>query len=247
MTDSLGDRMKGYYENITRIMLPRRTYTIIRIDGKSFHTFTKQFRRPFDDRLINMMDLTAAELCSEIQGVKFAYVQSDEISLLLTDFDTLQTDAWYGNNLQKICSVSASIATRIFNKVYIRDNPYMDSIDKIPWAEFDSRVFQIPHDLEVMNYFIWRQQDCTRNSISAVAQSLYSDKELHGKSSAEKQEMIFQKGINWDTYPIPYKRGRVIRKEPVGERSGWIRDMSIPIFTQDKEYLLSMIPERDSR
>ena len=185
--DTLGDRMKSSYENRTKYYLPRRTYTIIRIDGKAFHTYTRGLERPFDLKLISDMDETAAFLCKNIQGAKLAFVQSDEISILLTDFETINIDAWFDGNIQKIVSVSASIATAKFSEL----RP-----GKI--AMFDSRVFSIPSKTEVMNYFIWRQQDTVRNSISSVAQYLYSPKELHGKNTDQMQELCFQKGINWN-------------------------------------------------
>lgn len=116
----LGNRMKNSYEKRTKNFLPRRTYTIIRLDGKAFHTYTKGLKRPFDMGFINDMNETAKYLCENIQGCKFAYVQSDEISLLLTDFDKITTDAWYDGNIQKIVSVSASLATAFFNKLRIK-------------------------------------------------------------------------------------------------------------------------------
>ncbi len=234
MKDAIGDRMKSYYEDRTRLFLPRRTYSIIRVDGKAFHTYTKGLIRPFDDQLMTDMDLTAAYLCKSIQGTKFAFVQSDEISILLTDFDELATDAWFDGNIQKIVSISASLATAVFNQL----RP-----SKI--ALFDSRVFTIPSKVEVENYFIWRQQDTTRNSISAVAQSLYSHKELEGKNTDEQQEMIFQKGTNWNDYAPKYKRGRIIVREAYekegAQRSRWI-SQEPPIFTQNREFLSSMVP-----
>jgi tRNA(His) guanylyltransferase len=154
--DHIGFRMKDQYEDRTRFSLPRRTYSIIRIDGKAFHTFTKGFERPYDTDLMDMMDTTARELCKSIQGAQFAYTQSDEISILLTDFDTIHTDAWFDGNIQKIVSISASIATAEFN--YALDRIYVDRVDKekdltkfrtnnglrIGLALFDSRVFTIP-------------------------------------------------------------------------------------------------------
>jgi tRNA(His) guanylyltransferase len=240
MKDTLGDRMKSNYEDRTRYFLPRRAYTIIRIDGKAFHTYTKGFKRPFDDELIEDMDKTAAYLCKNIMGAKFAFVQSDEISILLTDFDTLDTQAWFDNNIQKMVSVSASMTTSEFNR--LRKVRFQDFLYKE--AQFDSRVFQIPSKTEVENYFIWRQQDTVRNSISSVAQSLYSSKELHGKNTSVMQEMIFQKGINWNNYEPKYKRGRLIIKEAyaVGEsnRIRWV-STQVPIFTQEKEFLNNLI------
>lgn len=238
MNDSLGDRMKDYYEDRTRIYLPRRAYTIIRIDGKAFHTYTKGLQRPFDMDLISDMDNTGCYLCKNISGAKFAFVQSDEISILLTDFDTLQTQAWFDNNLQKMVSVSASLATMQFNTLRTARNI-------IKSALFDSRVFQIPMREEVANYFIWRQQDTVRNSISSVAQSLYSPKELNGKNTDEQQEMIFQKGINWNDYDPKLKRGRLIIKEQYEKkntiRNRWV-SKEVPIFTQETEFLKALIP-----
>ena len=113
--DNLGDRMKGY-EDTFRYYLPKKTNLILRIDGKAFHSYTKNCKRPFDDNLMDDMNQTAIKLCEEIQGAKLAYVQSDEISILITDYDDIKTSAWFDNNLQKIVSVSASIATAEFNK-----------------------------------------------------------------------------------------------------------------------------------
>lgn len=267
MKDALGDRMKSYYENRTRMYLPRRTYTFIRVDGKAFHTYTKGFKRPFDDGLMDDMDSTAKYLCKNIQGTKFAFVQSDEISLLLTDFDKLTTDAWFDGNVQKITSVSSSLATTEFNRLrYLRELKNKVIIDEktmkptFNWvdiedilnkqASFDSRVFTIPLPIEVENYFIWRQQDTERNSISSVAQSLYSHKELNGKDTSDMQEMCWQKGVNWNDFSPKYKRGRIIVKRERklvndrGEeftRNKWVMEEP-PIFTQDRDYLRNLIP-----
>lgn len=241
MFDSLGDRMKNNYENRARSYLPRRSYTILRIDGKCFHTYTKKLDIPFDVGLIEDMNATAQYLCKNIMGTKFAFVQSDEISLLLTDFENINTEAWFDNNIQKMVSVSASMATSSFNKARISRD--IDNADY--FAEFDSRVFQIPQKIEVINYFIWRQNDTVRNSISSVAQSLYSHKQLNNKCNAEMQEMIFQKGTNWNDYDTTLKRGRMIVKESYDkegtERTRWIVQAP-PIFTEDKEYLDRLIP-----
>lgn len=276
MKDQLGDRMKAFYEDRTRIKLPRRTYTIIRIDGKAFHTYTKGLKRPFDQGLIDDMNWTTEFLCKNIQGVKFGYVQSDEISLVLTDFDTLQTDLWFDGNVQKMASIAASMATARFNQLRMMRACHegsdvdgyldMDDLDKFKLAMFDARVFQITSPMEVENYFIWRQQDATRNSISSVAQSLYSPKELHGKNTDAMQEMIFQKGINWNDYTPREKRGSLIRKvehvyfrrdespildgktRPISEdrtfkRNVWEADPETPIFTQDRNYLRFLLPQ----
>ena len=250
MKDDLGDRIKNFYENRTRFMLPRRTFSIIRLDGTHFHSYTRGLKEPFDDQLMSDMDETAKFLCENIQGAKFAFVQSDEISILLTDFDKLTTDAWFDGNIQKMCSVSASMATGEFNR--LRPGKL---------AFFDSRVFTIPYQTEVENYFIWRQQDATRNSITSVAQSLYSHKELDGKNGDQKQEMIFQRGINWNDYAPKYKRGRGVIKETYSidtssldnknfdasyldkfvQRSRW-SVVDVPVFTQDREFFKKIFP-----
>jgi tRNA(His) 5'-end guanylyltransferase len=273
MKDEIGDRMKSYYEDRTRIFLPRRTYTIIRVDGKSFHTYTKGLTQPFDDGLIEDMDKTACYLCKNIQGAKFAFVQSDEISILLTDFDKIGTDAWFDGNIQKMVSVAASMATAKFNQLrllrilslyedarnFAHDFANQATLKVNPFkvAEFDARIFTIPCDYEVENYFIWRQKDATKNSISSVALSLYSHNELEGKNGDQKQEMIFQKGINWNDYAPKLKRGRFIQKRPFAVeadednpnskfvmRNCWT-STECPIFTQDREFLLKYIPKNN--
>jgi tRNA(His) 5'-end guanylyltransferase len=252
MRDDLGNRIKTNYENRTRISLPRRSYTVIRIDGKAFHTYTKGLRRPFDRRLIEDMNATAAYLCKNIMGAKLAYVQSDEISIVLTDFDDISTQAWFDNNLQKMCSVAASMATSEFNRLRLMGGLFPMSVYDIKqfrMAEFDARVFQIPQKVEVINYLIWRMNDAVRNSIASVAQSLYSPKELNGKNGNQQQEMIFQKGINWNDYDFREKRGGVITKvmedisngEETFQRSKW-KLVETPVFTQDREFLENLIP-----
>lgn len=235
MKDPIGDRMKDFYESRTQQNLMRRNHTLLRLDGKAFHTYTRGLQKPFDDQLMADMDETAIYLCQHIQGAKFAYVQSDEISILITDFDSLQTDAWFDYNVQKMVSISASLATAKFNQ--LRPGKL---------ALFDSRVFQVPNKSEAMNAFIWRQQDATRNSISTVAQSLYSSRELFGKNSEQMQEMIFQKGQNWNDLAPRYKRGRIIEKETF-DFEGTIRRRWVmvepPVFAKEKEFLSSRIPD----
>jgi tRNA(His) guanylyltransferase len=205
--DSLGDRMKERYENRTRYCLPRRTYTIIRLDGKAFHTYTRSMEKPYSQLLTNAMDFATVNLCKEVQGVRFAYTQSDEISLLLTDFEGPQSEAWFDGNIQKIVSVAASIATVYFNQAMITNLAH-----PLPMANFDARVFTIPDPVEVANYFIWRQQDAVRNSIQMLAQSIFSHKELQNKNGIVLQEMCFQKGKNWNDVSVRNKRGGFVTK-----------------------------------
>lgn len=233
--DSLGDRMKEQYEDRTRTFLPRRTFTIIRVDGKSFHTFTRNCSKPYDPELNLAMDAVALDLCKEIQGSAFAYVQSDEVSVLVTDFNTIKTDAWFNGNLQKIVSVAASTATAAFNSSWTGSKEL---------ALFDARAFTIPDPVEVENYFIWRQQDAVRNSIQGLGQSCFSQKELLGKSCDQIQEMLFSEcGINWNDLPIDQKRGRVAGRGNLF-RTSWMMDDKIPSFTQDRNYLKGFIPTR---
>lgn len=260
--DSLGDRMKEFYENRTRYYLPRRTHTIIRVDGKAFHTYTRGLKKPFDEDFTNDMNETAKFLCENIQGARCAFVQSDEISVLLTDYNKLGTSAWFDGNIQKICSIAASSATAKFNQLRLqRFHANMQSrfeediLIKLPLAMFDARVFTIPQDYEVENYFVWRQQDCTRNSIESVAQSLYSHKELHGVNCNNLQELIFQKGINWNDYSIRYKRGGLILKKEYETATPYISEelkqttvyrtkweiTDPPIFTEEKGFIINLL------
>lgn len=247
LADSLGTRMKTYYEDRFRYLLTRRTYTIIRVDGKSFHTFTKAFQRPFDENLSWAMDYTCQKMCENIQGVKMGYVQSDEISIVLTDFDDLSTDAWFDNNLQKMCSVSASLATAYFNEA-ISILRTQGKVDITNLAFFDARVFQIPYNEEVVNYFIWREQDASRNSVSMTAQAHFSQAQLHGKKTNEMQDMLMlEKNINWNDMQVRYKRGAAcIKVEEVKEdvvRKHW-QIVDPPIFSQDRNFILDLFPKK---
>ena len=228
MKETLGDRIKENYENRTRYLLPRRTNVIIRIDGKAFHSYTRGLNRPIDEGLTEDMNLTAKFLCENIQGAKFGFVQSDEISILMTDYDDIQTDAWFDYNLQKMCSISASLTTAKFNQLRLsrlKNGVFANEIKEHPkLAMFDSRVFVIPDFEEVVNYFVWRQQDATRNSISMAAQSMFSHRQLQGKSSNQMQDMMMtEKGVNWNDYPIGFKRGRAIVK--VKEQSDLVNQL----------------------
>jgi tRNA(His) 5'-end guanylyltransferase len=282
MKDELGDRMKDFYEDRTRYRLARRTNTIIRIDGKAFHTYTKGLERPFDLGLMEDMNKTTEYLCQNIQGAKFGYVQSDEISILITDYDDISTHAWFDGNLQKMSSIAASLATAKFNQLRMtrfarnseiepkfRDESYIaeSEIENFKLAMFDARVFQIPYQEEVFNYFIWRQQDATRNSISSVAQTYFSSKELKGKKTNDMQDMLMlQKEINWNDFSPREKRGALIRKvekkyvrkvsvptsndgktyiipeDSIYTRNVWEADPETPIFSKDKDYLKELMP-----
>ena len=252
-------RMKENYESRSRTFLTRRTPVIMRLDGKAFHTYTKHLVKPFDEGLIEDMAATALFLCSEIQGAKVAYVQSDEISILITDFDKLTTSAWFDYNVQKMTSISASLASAKFNSLRLQrvfkemeklgrfsspmliDDPnaimfvrdmYEVNINTQDLAYFDSRVFNVPKE-EVANYFLARQKDAVKNSIAMLAQSLYSHKELHGKNQSDMQELSFQKGHNWNDLHWSKKRGSTIVKKTYvgGEDLSKTDELGEPIIT----------------
>ena len=246
MKDDLGTRMKTYYEEISRTKLTRRTPVIIRLDGKCFHQFSKGFKKPFDNILVTTMQETMLDLCKNIQGCVLGYTQSDEITLVLTDYKTLTTAAWFDYQVQKITSVSASMATLFFNKHYAEniakysesEEEFKQYAKKLNLAMFDSRAFNIPKE-EVTNCVLWRQMDAEKNSIQMVAQANFSHKELQGKSCNMLQDMLFtQRGINWNNLETHLKRGScAVRTE-----NGWIIDKEIPRFiNEDRAYIENRI------
>jgi tRNA(His) 5'-end guanylyltransferase len=201
--DQLGDRMKAY-EDVSRYSLPRKSYVIIRLDGKAFHTYTRGLVKPFDEVLMEHLDKATLDVMTHIQNVKLAYVQSDEISLLLSDNDTIETSAWFDNNVQKMASVSASVMTAHFNKYRFDWFENVGLKGLRPFAYFDSRIWVIPQVTEVANYFVWRTRDCIRNAINTIAQSEFSHKELQGKSLDEVKQMLVDKQIDINSVYTPY-------------------------------------------
>ncbi len=222
---SLGDRMKRY-EGAFSHTLPRRIPVIIRVDGKAFHTFTRRrFGRGWSAEFSRMMAHVALSSLREIQGCSLGYVQSDEISFLLTDYRTISTDAWFGNEINKMVSVSASLASSVLSQM---------TGDRV---QFDSRAFSVPQD-EVCNYFIWRQRDATRNAILMAGQEYYSHNQLHGKSCTEIQEMLFtEKGVNFNDYPVMRKRGIVVIDDGIVYEP--------PSFSEDRGYIESKVYIRE--
>lgn len=265
----LAKRMKEY-ESVSKAKLIRRMPVIIRIDGRAFHTFTKGFQRPFDEVLIKSMQDTMKYLCENIQNCALGYHQSDEITLLLVDYKELDTSPWFDNEVQKICSITASMATMVFNKCfqkYVKEFsdtiPYYGTIypcdaesavymkhlsraiDK--GAMFDTRCFNIPKD-DVTNNFYWRQLDAIRNSIQMVGQVHFSHRELQNKNCNEIQDMLFiQKGINWNDFATPLKRGSCCIKETYKHdndtlRTRWIIDKEIPVFKgEERDYIDKLV------
>ena len=237
----------------------RRTPVAIRIDGKAFHTFTRGMKRPFDNILIETMQQTMKYLCENIQGCVLGYTQSDEITLILIDYQKLTSSAWFDYEVQKMCSVAASMATMAFNR-FFRENFNKYDLDnqldyaktlfkKLDSAMLDARCFNIPKE-EVANLIYWRQMDATRNSIQMVGQANFSQKELHGKSCNKIQDMLMlEKNINWNDFPAYQKRGscaiKQIKDISGGEgdyRTEWIIDKDIPIFKgEDRKYIEDLI------
>lgn len=268
-TSALAKRMKKY-EAVSKNVLMRRTPVIIRVDGRAFHTFTNGFKKPFDDVLIRAMQDTMKYLCENIQGCVLGYTQSDEITLVLVDYKKLESDAWFDYEVQKMCSIVASMATLEFNrkmkryaiKYANRGNGdeitrqfgiYAKAINR--GAMFDARVFNIPVE-EVTNNIYWRQLDASRNSIQMLGQAHFSHKELQHKTCNQIQDMLMtKKGINWNDLPTHYKRGSCCLKEkyclnstddmPAQEpiiRTRWVIDTEIPIFKgEGRDYIDSLV------
>ena len=261
----IDERMKKY-EYVTRNHLTIRTPVIVRIDGKAFHTFTKGLISPYDELLAQAMEETLLYLCENVQNCVLGYKQSDEISLLLIDYKTFVSQPWFDNNISKIVSITASMATAKFNEsfkklaketiskllndVYLKElsdkerEKYISVLEnKIKTlALFDSRAFNLPRE-EVANYFLWRQNDAVKNSIASTGQKYFSTKQLNGKNGMQIKNMLLDKGINWENYPTVFKRGICARKNENGK---WIVDREIPIFKNNWEYITDLlIPEEE--
>jgi tRNA(His) 5'-end guanylyltransferase len=236
--DSLGDRMKDYEQRAYRQLL-RRSPLLLRLDGKAFHSWTKGLARPFDFLLKQCMDYTMYKLCSEIEGARFGYTQSDEISILVCDYQDISTQAWFDYRANKIESVAASICTAAFNQVCLKLLP--EQYKKKGPAIFDARAWNLPKE-EVTNYFYWRQRDCEKNSVSQVAMVHFSHKQLMGKNGSQKQDMLMlEKGINWNDIPTFFKRGSAIYKIHIDFkgtlRSKWVVDYEMPVISKDRDYV----------
>lgn len=257
--DDLGNRMKDNYEKRGRKYLTRRVPVILRLDGKAFHTYTKDFERPFSKPLSDLMTDTAKFLCENIQGAKLAYTQSDEITILITDFDKLTSDAWFNYESSKMNSIAASMAGSYFNKryltyymneflgPYVEMQTYKESLDELAsviskqkLAFFDCRAFNIP-EAEIVNCFRWRYQDWLRNSIQMLAQSHFSHKELHGKNKGNMHDMLMlEKGVNWNDLDPLWKNGTLLYKAQEGK---WKKDSDIkwvqePMFLEFVDSLI---------
>lgn len=273
LKDNLGTRMKEYYEQVSKTRLTHKIPVAIRIDGKAFHTFTRGFNKPFDKILMKSMHETMEYLCKNIQGCVFGYTQSDEITLILIDYQNIDTAPWFDYEVQKMCSIAASMATLAFNKSFQKNIKAViyrtDGMDEyidydgngqlIPTekhyanilnraadkgAMFDARCFNIPKE-EVCNLIYWRQLDATRNSIQMVAQSNFSHKELQGLSCDDIQnKLLVERNINWNNYPVCCKRGVACLKLD----GNWVIEYNMPILKgEDRAFVNNAILYDESR
>lgn len=209
----LGDRMKAYEETFRQV-LPVRMPAVIRLDGKAFHTLTRNCERPFDKRLRDCMVQAALAVLEEVPG-RMAFHQSDEVSILLIDYNKFDSEQWFKGAVQKIVSVAASVMGVEFSSRWGKP------------GYFDARVFVVP-ERDIKNYFIWRQRDAMRNAVSMAAQAHFSPKQLHGKHSDEMVVMLKDKGVLFDQYPEWFRFGSVCRR---GE------SMDAPVFSKNPEFL----------
>ena len=233
------------YESVQKTHLMKRTPVIIRLDGKAFHTFTRGLNKPYDKIMVNTMIDTTYELCKNIQGCVFGYTQSDEITLILCDYQTLETEAWFDYRVEKLCSAIASKTARWFSYLYMNivadmtesQDEFKKYAKKFNCADFDVRVFNVPLD-DVTNNVVWRQKDAEKNSVQSLAQSLYSQKELSGiKCKSLQDKMFTEKGINWSELQTYKKRGSACMR--VDKK--WTLDLDMPIVSQNRDYVETLI------
>lgn len=250
------DKRMKEYEAVSKTRLTKRMPVVIRIDGRAFHTFTKGFQKPYDEILCKTMQETMKYLCGNIQGCVLGYTQSDEITLILVDYDDIKKSSWLDYEVQKICSIVASMATMKFNQLFMPNvlevykNRYKEPHKcKMPFdlydtyckaneqgAMFDTRCFNVPEN-DICNALIWRQKDAEKNSISSLGQAHFTQKELQGKKSNDIQDMLMlEKGINWNNVPTKFKRGSSCIKVD----GKWTIDNEMPILTKNREYIESL-------
>lgn len=240
--DSLGDRQKGYEEATGRTLI-RRMPVVIRVDGKAFHSYLRKLPQQndpylkyhFDAKFRQLMTSVAQELVKGIQGARFAYVQSDEISILVRDWDTFETEPWFDNDVFKIISVSAAMAASYFNFFWQRLVGPQEIITDV--ALFDSRAFNVPKD-DIDNHFIWRQKDAIRNSVNYIARKFFSQKQLDGLSIVDvKQKLLKDGNVRWETYPIWEQRGSCVYYKEIAHTQVLVVDDEPPLFTEDRTFI----------
>lgn len=247
-TRTLEERMKDY-ENVYKIHLDYGTPKIIRLDMRSGKNFTKGLDKPFDKFFSHCMVETTKQLCAHIPGARLGYTQSDEITIVVKDINkTNQKVGFFNNSLTKITSVVASLCTSIFNKIWTEEVAKLSKegkstkgyIDKIFLGVFDCRFFEVPNETEIMNNLLWRQNDCYRNAVNAAAIEYFSQKELEGKNTQEKINMLEQVGHSFQTMPMKFSKGIVCYKIPESrnnvERFKW-EDTVAPSFKSNLQFI----------
>ena len=247
---SLAKRAKEYQGTYDH-RLPVKSYTILQLDGRAFHTYTKGLKRPFDEEFIDKMNQVAVAVLSEVTNAKFAYVQSDEINILLTDFEQEGTQPYFANRINKVVSVASGVASATMSRLYPDKN----------LAIFDARFFAVPDKNAAWEYFLWRQVDAIKNSVRSVANNTFSHKTLTGVNTTDAKLMLEEQGIVWDEFPADQKFGRLIQKETyakpvefydprikevvckVVDGTRWATKPAV-VFSEDKEFLNSIIPDK---
>lgn len=194
---------------------------VIRLDGRAFHSYCRDLARPYDEQFMADMDATMIALAQQIDGVRLAYVQSDEISLLLTDHyvrpdgERVEQGFMFGGGIQKLVSISAAIASTTLNM-----RRYGKASNRI--ALFDSRAFSVTDMDEARDYFVWRQEDAEVNSLSMLASAHFSHKQLHGVPNGNRAVMLHGAGIDPDALPLGFQRGRIVAFEPQEQTSTFV-------------------------
>lgn len=251
--DSLGDRCKRYEASAKQLLAPRIP-VMGRLDGRAFHSFTRKMARPYDEGFHACMRAAAQAVCADMAGCKMAYVQSDEISFLLVDYDTIDTEPHFGYDLPKLCSTSASLATAAFMaEFFVRfpDRAAKIMLSRRGFPTFDARFYNVPAS-DVENVFLWRQRDAERNSLSMLCQTLFSHAELQGKDRAARHEMLHAKGVNWAALPTAQRRGVCVVRQALPadslhwtDRPIWTVDTEIPIFSTEegRTYIRRFLPD----
>lgn len=255
--DPLAKRMKSY-EALAKSFVTSDGLIMMRLDGKKFSKYTSKFKRPFDEGFIEDMNELAKFLCSNIQGAILGYVQSDEISIFIWNKGKTESQIWFNGEIDKMESISASWAGGEFNRLRLlrecsskEDNKLsLEEIQNFKFAAFDSRVFELPNEQEIVNYFIWRQKDFIRNSISTVGRT-YLKTNLEYKTSLDIKEMLLENGIDWNNFPQDQKYGRFIFKETydllmndvIVKRNRWVATAADEILADRNAFLNLCFPE----
>lgn len=271
--DNLGNRMKTYYEEVPNLKLTRKTPVALRLDGKAFHTLTRNFKKPYDEVFHKAMNSTMKYLCENVQGCVFGYTQSDEITLILVDYQTPETSAWFDYKVQKLCSIAASMTTMAFNRIFgdeVSEEFESWSEELLPSGEpnpnfrnkelkeliqvhndalgkgamFDARCFNIPKE-EVGNLILWRQMDATRNSIQMLGRCYFSCKELQNKNCTQIKEMLLEKGVDWDKEKNSFKWGTACYKVKGDPHDKWFIDENMPVLKEDWEFINKWVFMKD--